>query len=145
MAKQKSATERVMDLLRTVPLFSTCSKKEFSLMAQIAEEQEFGAGNVICREGDTGLGLYVIMQGETEIKVGGQTQRRLGPGAFFGEIALLDGGPRTATVIAETDVRLLTIPAWSFNAVLKSQPTLAIKMLQEVCRRMRADQSSIRT
>ncbi len=145
MAKQKSATERVIDLLRTVPLFSACSKKEFSLMAQIAEEHEFGTGDVICREGDTGLGLYVIMEGETEIQVGGKTQRQLGPGAFFGEIALLDGGPRTATVIALTGVRLLTIPAWSFNAVLKSQPTLAIKMLQEVCRRMRADQSSIRT
>jgi CRP-like cAMP-binding protein len=63
--------------------------------------------------------------------VGGRTRRRLGPGSFFGEISLLDRGPRTATVVAETPVRALSLSAWNFRAALKEHPSLAVKMLEE--------------
>jgi CRP/FNR family transcriptional regulator, cyclic AMP receptor protein len=107
------------------------------------EGVEFGAGDVICREGETGVGLHVVVSGETKVQVGGRTRRRLGPGAFFGEVALLDGGPRSATVVADTPVRTLSIPAWSFRSLLKSQPSLSLKMLEEVCRRLRTVDASI--
>ena len=137
MAKQQSSKARIADLLKQVPLLSTCSKKELSLLSGIADEMEFGAGETIFKEGDEGLGLQIVMEGETKVLINGRTRRKMGEGSFFGEIALLDGGPRTATVVAETDVRTLSIPAWSFNAVLKEQPSIALKMLPELAHRLR--------
>jgi CRP/FNR family transcriptional regulator, cyclic AMP receptor protein len=129
-------------LLRTVPIFSTCTAKELSAIAAAVKEMDFPAGKVICEEGQTGVGLHVIVQGETKVQIGGRTRSRLGPGAFFGEIALLDGGPRTATIVAETPVKALSIVIWDFKAILKSQSNLALKMLEEVCRRLRATNES---
>jgi CRP/FNR family cyclic AMP-dependent transcriptional regulator len=128
-------------LLKTVPIFSACSNRELATVAKIIKEVDFPAGRVICREGETGVGLHIVVEGETKVVIGGRTRRRLGPGAFFGEIALLDGGPRTATVVAETPVKTLAIPSWSFKAVIKSQPSLALKMLEETCRRLRANET----
>jgi CRP/FNR family cyclic AMP-dependent transcriptional regulator len=133
----------LIDLLRTVPLFSACTNKELQAIGAVVKEVEFPAGRVICKEGETGVGLHVIAEGETKVQIGGRTRRRLGPGAFFGEIALLDGGPRTATVVAETPVRTLAIPAWSFKSVIRSQPGIALKMLEETCRRLRANDASL--
>ena len=144
MARGKSkANSEVMNLLKTVPLFSSCSPKELASIAAIVKEVEFPPGKVITEEGETGIGLHVVVEGETKVQVGGRTRRRLGPGAFFGEIALLDGGPRTATVVAETPVRTLAIPAWSFKSVIRTQPNLALKMLIEVCRRLRANEAPL--
>jgi CRP/FNR family cyclic AMP-dependent transcriptional regulator len=133
----------LIDLLRTVPLFSACTNKELQAIGAIVKEVEFPAGHIICKEGETGVGLHVVAEGETKVQIGGRTRRRLGPGAFFGEIALLDGGPRTATVVAETPVRTLAIPAWSFKSVIRSQPGIALKMLEEACRRLRANDASL--
>jgi CRP-like cAMP-binding protein len=87
--------------------------------------------------------MHVIMAGEVKVMVGDRTRRRLGPGAFFGEIALLDGGPRTASVVAETPVRTFAITSWNFRAVLKSHPSLPLKMLEEVCSRLRENERSL--
>ncbi|CAN5622626.1 N/A [soil metagenome] len=142
MARSKANTE-TLTILKTVPIFSACSPKELRSIGGIVKEVEFPAGKVICKEGETGIGLHVVVSGETKVSIGGRTRRRLGPGAFFGEIALLDGGPRTATVTAETPVKTLSIPSWSFKAVIKTQPGLALKMLEEACRRLRANETSL--
>jgi CRP-like cAMP-binding protein len=131
------------NLLRAVPIFSSCSRKEIAAIARIAKEVNFDPGVEICREGETGIGLHIVVEGETKVQIGGRTRRRLGPGAFFGEVAVLDGGPRTATVIAETPVRTLSIPSWSFRTLLRSQPSLSTKMLEEVCRRLRTTDASL--
>ncbi len=136
-----SPTAQVREQLKAIPLFASCSKKELSLLAGIVEEVAFSAGDALCEEGEKGLGLYVVLEGETQVRIGGKKRRDMGPGAFFGEIALLDGGPRSATIMAKTDVTALHIPAWSFNATLKSEPSLALPMLKEVCRRIRASDS----
>ncbi|MEA2434042.1 MAG: family transcriptional regulator, cyclic receptor protein [Actinomycetota bacterium] len=125
------------DVIRSVPLFSECSRKELSLLAGIAEERDVAAGESIVRQGETGIGLEIVLEGDVRVEIDGETRRHLGPGAFFGEIALLDGGPRSATVIAETEVRLLAVPAWSFNATIKSEPSIAVTMLRELARRLR--------
>lgn len=143
MARSTQSNSQLTDLLKTIPLFSSCSRAELNRIAAIVKEVEFPAGRTICKEGQSGVGLHVIVEGETKVQIGGRTRRRLGSGAFFGEIALLDGGPRSATVIAETPVRTLSIPSWSFKTTLKSQPGLALKMLEETCRRLRTADSSM--
>jgi CRP/FNR family cyclic AMP-dependent transcriptional regulator len=136
-ARQKSSKAELTELIRSIPLFSSCTRTELGRIADIAKEVEFSPGQVICNEGDTGVGLHIVVQGETKVQIGGRTRRRLGSGAFFGEIALLDGGPRSATVIAETPVHTVSIPAWSFKTILKSNPSMALKMLEETARRLR--------
>src|ERR671918_1119305 len=135
-SKNRSQAELV-NVLKTILLFGPCSKVDLRRIAAIVKQVEFAAGEVICREGDTGVGLHVVLEGETKVQIGGRTRRKLGAGAFFGEIALLDGGPRSATVVAETPVRTLSIPAWNFKTTLRSNPSLALKMLEEACRRLR--------
>jgi CRP/FNR family cyclic AMP-dependent transcriptional regulator len=130
-------------LLRNVPLFSDCTPRELSSIASSGKEVSFPAGKVIAKEGETGVGMHVILEGETKVLVGGRTRRRLGAGAFFGEIALLDDGPRTATVVAETPVRAFVIPSWNFKSILKANPSLSLKMLHEVSRRLRSSQTSL--
>lgn len=131
--------------LRGVPLLSGLSNKQLKILAGQAKEVSFAAGKLLCKEGDTGAGLHIILEGETKVEVRGRTRRRMGPGTFFGEIALLDGGPRSATVIAETDGRLLSIPFWNFKSVIKEYPAIALKMLEEVAGRLRDANSSIQT
>ena len=143
MARAKATKSTQTDILKTVPIFAACSNAELSKIASAGKEVNFRAGQVICQEGDTGVGLHIVLERETRVQVGGRTKRRLGPGAFFGEIALLDGGPRSATVIAETPVRTFGIPVWAFKSLLKTQPSLALKILEDVCRRVRRSESSI--
>jgi CRP/FNR family cyclic AMP-dependent transcriptional regulator len=141
MARKDRSKTELTTLLKTIPLFSSCTAGELNRIAAIVKEVQFPQGRTICKEGDTGVGLHVVIEGETKVQIGGRTRRRLGAGAFFGEIALLDGGPRSATVIAETPVRTLSIPSWSFKTTLRSNPNLALKMLEETCRRLRTSNS----
>jgi CRP-like cAMP-binding protein len=140
VAKKKSEH---LHQLRNVPLFAGCSDRELKKIGESVKEVHFPAGRVICEEGEQGGGLHVVVEGDTKVEVNGRTRRRMGPGSFFGEIALLDGGARTATVIAESDVTTLSLPMWSFKSVLKEHPTMALKMLEEVGRRLRATEKSL--
>lgn len=140
MARKQS--EHV-EQLRAVPLFANCSARELKSIGALVKEVHFPAGHVICKEGEQGVGLHVIVEGETKVQVDGRSKRRLGPGTFFGEIALLDRGPRSATVIAETDVKTLALAVWSFRSFLKANPSLTLKMLEELGRRLRSSEKSL--
>jgi len=124
-------------LLASVPLFSGCTKKELQAIAAAAKEVQHGEGDVIAREGDQGLGFFLILDGTAKISVGGRTRRRLGAGDYFGEIALLDEGPRSATVTAETPMRLLGLTAWSFRRLVSANPSIAPKLLKVMGERLR--------
>lgn len=145
MARRRGTTNELAGFLKTVPLFSACTKRELAIIAAIGREVHFPEGAQICREGEVGIGMHVVLEGETKVQIGGRTKRRLGPGAFFGEISLLDGGPRTATVVTETPVRTLSIPVWQFRSVLKKHPAITTKLLEEVCRRVRSSETSLTT
>lgn len=134
---RNKADPRTVELLKNVPLFATCNDKQLSEIAAAVKEVAFDAGHEICREGESGVGMHVIVEGEVKVEVGGQLKRRMGSGAFFGEIALLDGGPRSATVTAETPVHTLALTSWDFRPLLQSHPDLTIALLEEVCRRLR--------
>ncbi len=142
MAGRGRADRQLVEQLKKVPLFSGCSARELASLGRFLREVDFPAGRQIVQEGRTGTGLHVIVEGETKVVVGDRTRRRLGPGDFFGEISLLDRGPRTATVIAETPVRTLSLSAWNFRAALKEHPSLAVKMLEELASRVRTAGSS---
>jgi CRP-like cAMP-binding protein len=92
---------------------------------------------VIAREGEPGVGLFVIVDGTAEVTIGGAKKATLGPGDFFGEIALLDGGPRTATVTATSDIEMLGLTEWVFRGLMQEHPSIAVKTLQQMASRLR--------
>ena len=130
-------TKDVVDQLNRVPLFVGCLRKDLQTIARVVKDIEHPAGTVIAREGDPGVGLFVIAEGTTDVTIGGRRKSRLGPGDFFGEIALLDGGPRTATVTATSDVKLLGLTEWTFRGLMMEHPSIAVKTLQAMAGRLR--------
>jgi CRP/FNR family cyclic AMP-dependent transcriptional regulator len=131
------ATSNVIARLQSVPLFSGCSKRELQTIARAVKDISHPAGTVVAREGEPGIGLFLIDDGAAEVTIGGKKKATLGPGDFFGEIALLDGGPRTATVTATTDVKLLGLTEWVFRGLMQEHPTIAIKTLEAMAGRLR--------
>ena len=121
-----------------VPIFSGCSKRELAIIARASKMVSHKEGTVIAREGERGIGLFLIVEGQCKISIGGKTKAKLGPGDFFGEVALLDGGPRTATVTAMTAVRLIGITGWVFRGLLMEHPSIALKTLEAVAGRLRS-------
>ena len=131
------AAKDVMAQLARVPLFSGCSNRDLQLIARVVKDVKHPAGTVIAREGEPGVGLFVIVEGQAEVTIGGKRKAKLGPGDFFGEIALLDGGPRTATVTTLTDVKLLGLTEWVFRGLMQEHPGIAVKTLQQMAGRLR--------
>jgi CRP-like cAMP-binding protein len=128
--------------LQSVPLFSGLTKKELGVVAGATKEVTASAGDVLAKEGERGIGFFLILSGTARVVVKGRTRRRLGPGETFGEISLLDGGPRTATVVAESDMGMLGVTAWAFKGLLTQYPSITIKLLEEVASRLRSASSS---
>jgi CRP-like cAMP-binding protein len=132
------AQQDAMSRLSQVPIFSECTKRELTIIGRAAKEVSHREGTVIAREGERGVGLFLILEGQCNVSIGGKTKAKLGPGDFFGEVALLDGGPRTATVTALTPVRLVGITGWVFRGLLMEHPSIALKTLEAVAGRLRA-------
>jgi len=124
--------------LAKVPIFSGCSKREIAIIARAAKEVSHREGTVIAREGERGIGLFLILEGQCGVTIGGKSKAKLGPGDFFGEVALLDGGPRTATVAALSPVRLVGITGWVFRGLLMEHPSIALRTLEAVAGRLRS-------
>jgi len=131
------ATKDVLERLAQVPLFSGCSKKELQTVAKAVRVIEHAAGSVIAAEGDPGAGLFIIDTGEADVTIGGKKVNHLGPGQFFGEMALLDGGPRTATVTATSDIRLFALTEWVFRGLLTEHPSIAIRAMESMASLLR--------
>lgn len=131
------STKEVVARLSKVPLFSGCSQKDLQTIARVVKDIDHDEGTVIAREGEPGIGLFVIADGTAEVTIGGARKAKLGPGEFFGEIALLDGGPRTATVTATSDVKLLGLTEWVFRGLMQEHPAIAVKTLQAMAGRLR--------
>ena len=130
-------------MLRSVPLFEGLEPKELQAVLRCADEVRHAAGKAVVREGGEGIGFHLILDGEATVTQGGRELRRLRPGDYFGDIALLDGQPRTATVTAQGPVRTLSITAWNFKPLLIEHPAMAQKLLVELCRRLRNAEASI--
>jgi CRP-like cAMP-binding protein len=119
-------------------LFSACTRKELAVIGRATEETEVPAGKELTKEGATGHEFFLILDGEAAVKKNGRKVATLGPGQYFGELALLDRGPRNATVTAETPMKLLVIPQREFSAVLDEVPGMSHKLLRAMAERLRA-------
>jgi CRP-like cAMP-binding protein len=130
--------DKHLEMLARVKLFDGLSKKELHEVLRLAGEVPHPAGKDIVVEGAEGTGFHLILSGEASVIQRGRRKHKLGPGDFFGDIALIDRGPRSATVRAETPVNTLSIAAWDFRPLLLEHPAMAYKILLELCRRLRA-------
>jgi CRP/FNR family transcriptional regulator, cyclic AMP receptor protein len=131
-----------IDLLSQVPLFEGLPKAHLSRVAALAEESDYHAGRVIVKRDDPGRAFYVIVEGSAKVVKGkivtSQGEATLGPGDFFGELSLLDGDARSATVVAVTPLTVIRIERTGFRRLLRQEPDLALKLLEGMARRTRA-------
>jgi CRP/FNR family cyclic AMP-dependent transcriptional regulator len=128
--------------LARVPLFSGIKPKELKKLGKRMTERTFNEGDEITREGESGIGFFVIEDGNATVSVGGNIVRTLGPGEHFGEVALIDSGPRSATIIAGTDLRCRGMSAWEFRPFVEEHPEVAWALLETLVGRLRAAESA---
>lgn len=131
----------VEETLRRVPLFSGVKPKDLKKLGRRMTERSFGEGDVITREGESGLGFFVIEDGNATVSLKGEIVRTLGPGDHFGEIALIDGGMRSATIVAGTDLRCRGMSAWEFKPFVEEHPEVAWALLESLVGRLRESES----
>lgn len=132
-----------MTYLQRVQLFESCSSRQLRAIARIAEVQEVPAGHVLARVGEPGDRFFVLVDGTARIEVQPQKHSKIGPGGFFGEMSLLDGDPRSATVIADTALRLLVIHRRDFVTLLREVPSLTQRMLVTLSQRVRSAERAL--
>ena len=133
MASAKSS----VDHLRNIPLFSECSSKELGLVVKNSSERVLKAGAVIMDQGQTGREAYVILEGSATVKRNGKKIGTAKTGSVIGELSLLDQGPRTAAVIADTDVRLLVVTERGLKGAIDNIPAISRKLLKGLATRVR--------
>lgn len=126
-----------LELLKEVPLFSACTKRDLSRIASLVDEAEFPAGKVLMRQGDVGRQCFIIAQGSARATARGRRAVILGPGAVLGEIALLDNGRRSATVTAVTDLHLLALGSREFFSLLDAVPGVGQRIMRTLAARLR--------
>jgi CRP-like cAMP-binding protein len=123
-------TDGAANLLKRVPIFADLDGKELERIANSMKQRTFKAGETVTSEGQTGVGFFVIEDGEATVTVGGDERRKLGPGDYFGEVALLNESARTATITAESDLRCYGLTAWEFRPLVETHGSIAWKLLQ---------------
>jgi len=129
-------------MLGNVPFFSSLDEKRRRSLASEGKELSFKAGVPIVGEGATGIGFYLILDGKAEVRKGNRLLATLGKGEFFGEMSLIDLQPRSADVIAVAPTKCWALTSWAFNGLVKANPEIALLMLKELVKRLRASQSS---
>jgi len=125
-----------IELIRKVPLFEACSKRELREVASVADEIMLREGTTLTKEGATGREFVVIVEGAAEVRRRGRKVNTLGNGDFLGEIAIVSGLPRTATVVTTTPTRVLVLTDRAFRAVLQEVPSMQLKVLEALARRL---------
>jgi CRP/FNR family transcriptional regulator, cyclic AMP receptor protein len=134
---------RSAEVLGRVPLFSGLTRRHLHQLADTATEVSFRQGGTVIREGDLGETLFVVLEGQAKVTRGGRKINTLGPGDFFGEISLIDRGPRTATVVAETPLITVRLFRRDFLKLLEREPKLAEKVLLTLAGRLRTVEKSL--
>ena len=131
------ARDEKLDLLHRIPLFAGLGKRELERLGMLADEVDVPAGKVLMRQGDHGDEMMIVVSGEVSVDRNGQRINTLGPGDWFGEMALLDGGPRTATVTSTSPMRMLVVNHRDFHAVMDEFPGVAAQVLATLSHRIR--------
>ncbi len=149
MSSDPISLQECVELLAHIPLFSELSRRELRRVADAAIQRDYPAGTIIVEQGETGVGLYVLVKGRARVeqRLADGTERQLallGSGQIFGEMALLDTSPRSASVVAQEDTSALVIPIFDFRALLHDDADIAIKLLAVLSRRVRNAESTER-
>jgi CRP-like cAMP-binding protein len=137
------ARDSHLDHLASIPLFSALSRKELQLVARASDEVSVNAGHELIRQGDIGREMFVLVDGSATVRRNGRKLGSVGPGSAIGELALLDKGPRTATVTTDVDSRLLVLGAREFAGIIDEVPGIAHKIMTSLAARVRELDSKI--
>jgi CRP/FNR family cyclic AMP-dependent transcriptional regulator len=143
MDLQKTQQVPVMQMLEKTPLWSGLGAKDLKSIVKLSKERKYDAGETIVQKGEGGIGFYLILEGSVEIRSEGSTLSKLGPTQFFGEMSVIDNQARSADVVAVEPTRCLILSAWSFNSLISQNPKIALKMLQELVRRLRSTDKAL--
>src|SRR5439155_7619892 len=136
------ARKSTLEMLSCVDLYEGLSRKELQEIEKSAREVNFPEGAKIVTQGNEGIGFHMVIKGRARVIVNGRKRDTIGPGGFFGELSLIDRGPRTATVTAETAVTTLSVAQWQFLPMIEKNPSIARKILLELTKRLRHERSS---
>src|SRR5215212_10517875 len=129
------------DSLRDVPLFADLSSRDLRRLADSMQELSFASGRQVVTEGKGGVGFFVILDGTARVSQGGEDRGTLGPGDYFGEMALIDGDDRMASVHAESDLRCAAMTPWTFRPFVRDHPDIAWALLTALVKRLRETQA----
>jgi CRP/FNR family transcriptional regulator, cyclic AMP receptor protein len=132
-AKVDAAT---LQMLEKVPIFSSLTDRQLRLLAKDALERSYAEGTAVVKQGEKGIAFYLLLDGQCEVKRNARRLATLGPGQFFGEMALFDNAPRSADVFATKPTRCLVLSKWEFWAVAMTEPRMLRGMLEETARRL---------
>jgi CRP/FNR family cyclic AMP-dependent transcriptional regulator len=127
----------LVESLKRVPLFAGVRDRDLRRLVKAMRESRFNEGEAITTEGRSGVGFFLIEDGNATVSLRGEIVRTLGPGDHFGEIALIDEGPRSATVTATTDLHCHGLAAWEFKSFVQEHPEVAWPLLQTLASRLR--------
>jgi CRP/FNR family transcriptional regulator, cyclic AMP receptor protein len=131
----------MVDSLRNVPLFADLSGRDLKRLADSMQEHSYAAGKEVVAEGKGGVGFFVILEGTARVTQGGEERGVLGAGDYFGEMALIDGNDRIATVQAESELRCAAMASWTFRPFVKDHPDVAWGLLTALVKRIREGQA----
>jgi CRP-like cAMP-binding protein len=142
-AKSEAMGRDWVPVLAEVPLFAGLSRRHLKRVASLARTRRFAPGTTIVRKGDAGSTFFLLLDGGARVVPPKGRPRRLKTGDFFGEMALLDGSPRSADVVAEGEVQTMTISCNAFGKLLRSEPAIAHQLLRTLAARLRAAEKSV--
>ena len=130
--------KQVIALLKSTPVFANTSEKSLESMIKSAVEKTVSPGEKVVQQGQGGVGFYLILDGKAEVIKDGTKLAELGAGNFFGELGVIDGQPRTADVVAVTETKCWILSQWAMKSIIANHPEVALSMLEELARRLRA-------
>ena len=139
MAKQ---ADPAVKMLGSIDIFCGLDASHLAMIGQAARDHTFTAGQSVVEEGGADKRMYVILSGTADVLIGGENVARLGQGDYFGEIAVFDGGDRTASVIATTDVAAISVNSVNLRSLIKENPQMGLNLIEGLCGRVRALGSS---
>jgi CRP/FNR family cyclic AMP-dependent transcriptional regulator len=126
-----------VELLQRIPLFAELEPRELERLSASFKERTFDAGQSVATEGEGGVGFFVIESGEASVTVHGDERGRLGPGDYFGDVAMIDQGDRTASIKAESELKCYGLTFWDFRPIVENEPRIAWPLLQAMAKRLR--------
>ena len=145
MEQERKSTHRLAETIGSIPLFSGLDKKDRERIAGAGREVTFEKGKTILREGEPGLALLLILEGEVEVRKKGKLLSTLENGGFFGEMTVIDDKPRSADVVAVAPTTCFGLTSWAFAGLVRTYPEIALAVMKELVRRLREVQETATT